>query len=174
MDEDTLNYREELLRTVEALARRWYPSGVSRELFLNALADALAATSSSEHENRGDVDGGSTQQVPLRAVFVVPAPLDSDDEGFLKRAVTQGLRWNWDEIAVVVNGSLNRVMPMVPIVRCGVDELLDAPDSKRVESADIDEARALHTTGISTVSISDARSSPQAKRQLWSDLQRLL
>ena len=174
MEEDTFNYREELLRTVEALARRWYPSGIPRELFRNALAEALAAASGDEQEQRIDEGKGSAEQSSLRAVFVVSAPLDSDDEAFLKRAVTQGLRWQWEEIAVVVNSTAYQVMPSVPVVRCGIDAPSDETGDKRLLSTNVDKDMAPQITPIPTVSLRDARSSPEAKRRLWSDLQRLL
>ena len=174
MEEDTFNYREELLRTVEALARRWYPSGIPRELFRNALVEALAPASVAEQEHKGDERETNTEQSVLRAVFVVRAPLDRDDEAFLKRAVTQGLRWQWEEIAVVVNGGEYQVVPMVPIVRCGFDAPSDETGDKRLESTNVDKDMAPHITLISTVSLRDARISPEAKRRFWSDLQRLL
>lgn len=180
--DDSGGDRQELLRTVEALSRRWYPSGVPRELFRRALMEALEAGALGEqHEQEDLVNAG--EPPPIRAVFEVPAPLEGDDESFLRRAVTQGLRWRWGEVAVVVRDTAkplaNEALSQLPVIRCGVDGRLNgsAGDfSERTQKRrDADqEHSARDQFVIATVSIGEARSSSEAKRQFWSDIKRLL
>lgn len=173
--------RTALLTTIEAAARRWYPWGVPRGLFEKAMAEALSEQASFEHP---PVSAEVAERAPsseevthpeVRAQFIVPAPLNEEEESLLFRAVTQGLHWQWDDVMVVIRDELWRTKTGVPIVSCGVSEALaslgGSPDDARVRDALFEwDGRTL----IDTVSLSDALTSREVKRTLWSHLQVLL
>ncbi len=153
--------RTELLRTIEVIARRWYPNGVPRALF---AATINATRNVPEHDVIEEREVAELQgESVIRAVFVVSAPIDDDDRDFLMRAVAQGLRWRWEEI-VILTADKQRDSPSgVPVVVCGSVNV-KSPAGDQMQGSDI----------ISTVSLAEARQSREAKRRFWGDLQRLL
>lgn len=198
-DPRTASTKTALMRTIEAAARRWYPSGVPRALFERVIAEALAEAAQSAQAEGGAAtvtDGllidqaqeyaepATTTTPPepqtpresrLRAHCIVPGPLSEEEESLLFRAVTQGLRWRWEDVAVIVRDDLSRIKTGVPIVAFGVPEVL-ASLGGSVDHVRVREGYVRWSGGdlIETVSLADALTSREAKRQLWSHLQILL
>lgn len=192
-DRETAAMKTALMRTIEAAARRWYPSGVPRALFDRALAEAFTKSAQAAQCERSAVagaDSSSADEPPkqgeaavtatlsephLRAQCVVPGPLSEEEESLLFRAVTQGLRWRWENVVVIFRDDLSQIRTGVPIVACGVPDLLaslgGSVDHDRVTDG---LSRWIGGDLIETVSLADALTSREAKRQLWSHLQILL
>lgn len=192
-DNQRTDPRSDLMRTIEAAARRWYPWGVPHGAFERVIAASLTEQAQCEpvEDHPASIEectsrketASSANTVPLaepsphhlRAQFLVPRSLTQEEESLLTRAVTQGLQWRRDEVTVVVCNDLCRIKMGVPIFVCGVPGAL-ASLGGTVDHHRMDEmpGRWNGSVFIESVALSDALTSREAKRRLWSHLKILL
>jgi DNA polymerase III psi subunit len=185
-----MDIRLQLLKTIEAASRRWYPNGISR-----ALAEELTKELVRENRNQDeslifwldqrlkrenlnqDVDQN------YKYFFVVPQALPPDQEKFFESIVLKGLNLRLDQVKLFSLEKKEQIPTSRPIFCCGVSSkaISFLPDLKKDENSTSEEI--LGSTNISSgsqplliesVSLSDAMKSAEKKRALWSDLKRLI